>query len=103
MVNVVIYLKNEKSAKELANFLLTEKLIASASIDFNNVFYEQEEGRIKEEVYTVITCQSKSLLFDSIVKAVEQFLGEETPMYCLPIVASNKVFDNSIRVNTIRI
>jgi hypothetical protein len=40
MVNVIIYLKKEHNPKELVKFLLTEKLIAPASIDENNISYE---------------------------------------------------------------
>ena len=63
MVNVVIYLKEEFDAKELVHYLLNEKLIASASIDENNVLYELVDGCYTEKVFSVITSQSKSLLF----------------------------------------
>ena len=39
MVNVLIYLKKEDSAKELVKYLLEEKLIASATIDENNISF----------------------------------------------------------------
>jgi uncharacterized protein involved in tolerance to divalent cations len=103
MVNVIIYLDKKHNTKEVIRLLLEEKLIASASIDENNVFYKSEKGSITEIVYNVITAQSKSLLFNDIVKQVEKLIGEETPINSIPIIGSNKTFDNSIRSKTIPI
>jgi uncharacterized protein involved in tolerance to divalent cations len=101
MVNVVIYLKYEYDAKELVKFLLTEKLIASASIDQNNVSYKMQEDEFTEDLYSVITCQSKSLLFNDIITAVEFRVGVQVPISAIPIVAANRMFDYSIRTKTI--
>jgi len=103
MVNVIIYLKKHHNEKELVKYLLTEKLIASASIDENNILYKLENGTVYEDAYNVITSQSKSLLFTEIVKAVENKIGEETPINSIPIVSSNKMFDDAIRTKTIPI
>jgi len=103
MVNVIIYLKKEHNAKELVEFLLSEKLIASASIDENNISYKFENGEFSENVYSVITAQSKSLLFNVITAAVEAKTGEDTPINSTPIVASNRIFDDTIRTQTIPI
>jgi uncharacterized protein involved in tolerance to divalent cations len=101
MVNVVIYLKKEHNAKDLVKFLLTERLIASASIDENNVSYQIKNEIFSEDVYSVITAQSKSLLFNDIVKAVEEKIGEEIPIYSTPIVGLNRIFDDNVRLRTI--
>lgn len=103
MVNVVIYLKKHHDVNTLVNHLLVEKLIATASIDENNVMYKIEDGVLKEELYTVVTSQSKALLFNQIVIEVENIIGEETPIHSTPIVAINKVFDESIRSKTLSI
>lgn len=103
MVNVIIYLKKEHDAKEVVKFLLEEKLIASASIDENNVSYKLENGELLEDVYSVITSQSKSLLFKEIVKALEAKTGQDTPIISTPIVASNRIFDDTIRAKTMPI
>ena len=103
MVNIIIYLKKQESAKELVNFLLEEKLIASATIDENNISYKLENNKFSEEVFSVITAQSKSLLFNEIVKAVEAKTGENTPINSTPIVATNRIFDDNIRNKTIPI
>ena len=103
MVNIIIYLKKEESAMELVKFLLEEKLIASATIDENNISYKLENSTFSEDVFSVITAQSKSLLFNQIVKAVEAKTGEDTPINSTPIVASNRVFDDVIRAKTIPI
>lgn len=103
MVNVIIYLKKEHNPNELVKFLLSEKLIASASIDENNVSYELGDTGFSEVICSVITAQSKALLFNLIVKAVEEKLGEETPINSTPIVGSNKIFDSIIRTKTIQV
>jgi|694.fasta_scaffold13278_9 uncharacterized protein involved in tolerance to divalent cations len=103
MVNVIIYLKKQDDAKSLVRFLLEERLIASASIDENNVLYKLDDNFLSEEVYSVITSQSKSLLFPVIVSAVRQRIGAETPIVSTPIVASNEIFDQTIKTKTIPI
>ncbi len=82
---------------------MEEKLIASASIDENNIFYKLENGKFTEEVFSVITAKSNSLLFSEIVKAVEAKTGEGTPIISTPIVASNRIFDDTVRTKTIAI
>ena len=101
MVNVIIYLKKAHNPKELVKLLLTERLIASASIDENNISYKLGDTGFSEIMYSVITAQSKLLLFNEIVKAVEAKIGEETPINSTPIVGSNKIFDDSIKSKTI--
>jgi hypothetical protein len=49
----------------------------------------------------VITAQSKSLLLNDIIKKVDELIGEEVPVNSIPIVGSNKAFDNSIRSKTL--
>ena len=88
MVNIVIYLKQEFDAMELVKSLLTEKLVASATIDINNASYKMENNKLVGEIFSVITAQSKALLFAEIVKHVEEKLGEEIPIISMPIVSS---------------
>lgn len=103
MVNVIIYLRNEHNAKELVKDLLSERLIASASIDENNVSYKIVEGVLKEDIYSVITAQSKALLFNNIVDAVELKLGEKVAINATPIVGANGFFNDTVRTKTIAI
>lgn len=101
MINVLIYLKQKHDPKELVGKLLTEQLIASASIDQNNVSYKLIDGLISEEVYNVITAQSKSLLLNDIIKRVDEIIDEEVPVNSIPIVGSNRAFDQAVRSKTI--
>jgi|LakMenEpi03Aug12_release.lakeMendotaPanAssembly.Ray.scaffolds.fasta_scaffold43380_6 uncharacterized protein involved in tolerance to divalent cations len=103
MVNVIIYLKKHHQAKALVEHLLRERLIASASIDENNIQYKLVNGTLQEEVNNVITAQSKSLLFQNIVKAVRLKTEEETPIISCPIISSNDTFDQLLRNNTMPI
>lgn len=100
MINVTIYLTKNHNAKELIKFLLTEKLISSASIDENNISYKLVDTNFVEDINTVITAQSKSLLFTEILKAVRKNIEEEVPINATPIVGVNRIFDEIIRTNT---
>ena len=103
MVNIIIYLKKEESAMELVKFLLEEKLITSATIDENNISYKMENNTFSENVFSVITAQSKSILFNDIVKAVEAKIGEGTPINSTQIIGSNQIFGDVIRDKTLSI
>ena len=103
MVNVIIYLKKAFKAEELVHFLLTEKLIASASIDENNISYKILNGKLHKEVYSVITAKSRSLLLDHIIKTVEEKIGVEVLINSTPIVGSNNFFFDLVSENTVRI
>jgi uncharacterized protein involved in tolerance to divalent cations len=103
MVNIIIYFNKDNSAQELVNELLEEGLIANASIDIDNISYKKENEGIVQTVNTVITCQTKSMLFPSIEKLIKQKYGDEIPIYSLPIIQSNSSFDQMIRNRTIKI
>lgn len=100
MINVIIYLNKEHNPIELVKFLLTEKLISSATIDNNNLSYSLSDSEFIEEVYNVITAQSKSLLFNNLVYAIEKKIGQEIPICSTPIVGSNRIFDDTLRTHT---
>jgi uncharacterized protein involved in tolerance to divalent cations len=101
MINVIIYLKENQQATELIIHLLKKKLIASASIDQNNVSYKMKEGVLIEEVYTVVTAQSKSLLLNQIINEVEEQVGASISINATPIVGLNKTFSESIQLTTL--
>lgn len=103
MVNVIIYLKKEFKAEELVSFLLTERLIATASIDENNISYKIHNDHLDKEVYSVITAKTKAVLLNTIIKAVEEKIGVDVLINSTPIVGSNKIFDELVRENTIQI
>lgn len=103
MVNGINYLKKQDSAKELVKFLLEKKLIASATIDENNHSYKMENNTFSENVFSVITAQSKSILFNDIVKAVEAKIGLDIPINSTPIIGSNQIFGDVIRDKTLSI
>lgn len=96
MINVTIYLKKDHNPKELIQSLLKEKLISSASIDKNNISYNLKEDVLSEEVYDVITALSKASLFNAIVAAVVNKIGEEPIINSTPIVGSNRLFENNM-------
>lgn len=100
MINIVFYLKKEHDPIVLVEKLFRLELIASASIDQDNCTYTMEDGKLVRTVRSVITAQTKSLLFAEISKIVEEDYGVDIPINSLPIVLSNKMFDSTIRLKT---
>lgn len=102
MINIIFYLKKNQNPMHLVKSLLSKRLIAKASIDFDNHSYKLAEDGIEfiEETYSVVTAQTRSVLFKDIVAFVEGEFGQNVPINSVPIVASNKIFDTVIRQNT---
>jgi hypothetical protein len=103
MINVIIYLKKEHNSEKLVELLLSKKLIASASIDMDNVSYKIKDEVVVKEVFNVITAQSKALLFNSIVQLAENVIGESIAISSTPIVGANGFFNETVRSKTIPI
>ncbi len=103
MINVIIYLNENHDAKALVKDLLAERLIAKATVDFQNVSHVIENDEIKERIYNVITVQTKSLLFKEICNIVEERYGTQTLINALPIIGSNNYFNEVIANNTIKV
>ncbi len=103
MINVIIYLKKEHNPEKLVEQLLSKKMIASASIDLDNVSYKIIDSQVVKEVYNVITAQSKALLFNSIVQLSENMIGESIAISSTPIVGANGFFNETVRSKTIPI
>jgi uncharacterized protein involved in tolerance to divalent cations len=103
MVNVVIYIDDRLDPKLIISSLFEKKLIAKATIDFNNKVFLISEGKLKENNNSVITCQTRSLLFTDIVKFVEENFGKKIKICSLPIISSNKVFEEEIINSTLKV
>lgn len=100
MVNVIFYLTKQHCPKKLVEFLLGEKLIASATIDLNNISFKQEGNSVKKYIYNVVTAQTKSLLFSEIIKSVTGKFGDEIRINSVPIINSNPAFYDMVNNNT---
>ncbi len=103
MVNIIIYLNEENKARELTDILLKEKLVAKATIDLNNITYKMVHEKIITVVNSVITAQTKAMLFTAIQQKVLELYGPEVPIYSMPITQANPGFDGWIRDNTRKI
>jgi uncharacterized protein involved in tolerance to divalent cations len=103
MVNVLIYLNSQTNPEELVELLLKSKLIAKATIDTDNESFELYNGEIITRKYSIVTIQTKSLLFTQIVKLVEENYSANIPIYSLPITQSNHWFDEFVRKQTVKI
>jgi uncharacterized protein involved in tolerance to divalent cations len=103
MINIIIYLNNNSSPKQLVDFALKEGLAASASIDIDNSYYVLSNSEITRTEHSIITLQTKALLFNTIVNHVISIYGPETPIFSVPITQTNEYFDHFIRTNTKKI
>lgn len=102
MVNIIIYLQKEIEPQKLVFDLLKNKLIANASIDINNVSYRIENEAIVKNENTVITAQTKAMLFSLIEKFINEHYGENVIIYSLPITQANESFGTLIRTKTLK-
>ena len=102
MVNVVIYIDDSVDPKLIVSSLFEKQLVAKASIDFDNKVYLISKGELIERVNSVITCQTKSLLFTDIVKFIQDNFGDNIKVCSLPIIASNKAFEDEILNSTLK-
>jgi uncharacterized protein involved in tolerance to divalent cations len=103
MINLIIYLNAENEAKELVDLLFKDDLIANASIDVSNDSYSKVNNEIVKKTNTVITAQTKGLLFSEIEKVVVEKYGANIPIFTLPITQANHRFDDIIRNSTKKI
>ena len=103
MVNVIIYLEKTVDPLIVVNQILKEKLISNASIDIENENYKLVDNKLTKTINTVITCQTKSLLFTKIVQLIASEYGDNVPIYSIPVTQSNESFDLFIRNNTVKI
>lgn len=100
MINVYIYVNNQRNAKELVMDLLESRLLAHASIDKDNDSFTRRGNQIIQEENYVITGQTKALLFTELVKAVDHLTKGTAKIYSVPITQCNLPFENLIRDNT---
>lgn len=103
MISVIIYRDKVDSAEQFAESILKHGLAASTSIDVDNSYYIQRDGDVFKTSHTVITLQTKSLLFSTLEEFKNNNYGSEVPIYSMPITHANKFFDQFIRDNTNKI
>ncbi len=103
MVNIIIYLENElmDKAQELVHSLLEQELVASASIDEDNSYYiKTNNNEVVKTSHTVITAQTKSLMFSEIVNYIKSNLSNDVPVFSMPLTQMNDQFNEYIKSRT---
>ncbi len=100
MVNIIIYLDKSHQAAELVEELLKNRLAAKVSVDQDNVSYFLENGELITKVRTILTLQTRALLFTAIDNFLLERFGYQIPMCSVPITQVNRTFDKVIRENT---
>ncbi len=101
MISMYFYLDKSHDAEELVIDLLKKGLVAHASIDLNNNSMTMEKGKIKRQVCSLITAQTKALLFNKISEFLTNKYKNHIKIYSAPIAQCNEVFSELIRKNTI--
>lgn len=103
MINVYIYVDDKIPPEEVVNELLKKRLIANASIDIDNNYFELVNESVQKKVHVVITAQTKALLFSKITEVIEQKWGDKVPIFATPLVSANSLFDAFIRESTTKV
>jgi uncharacterized protein involved in tolerance to divalent cations len=103
MISVYIAHPSDKIAMQLAEDLLKNKLVARLSIDYNNHVFELDNDEVNESSVSLITAQTKGLLFTEIVDFVHSKYGQDIPVYSLPITQGNEELTHIIREKTKKI
>lgn len=100
MVTVFISLEDQTKAKQIAEALLKEKLVAEIRIDYNNHVFNMVNDEIIEKTTCILTMQTKGMLFNDVMHYVQSRFGNEIPVYSVPITQGNESLTNQIRNNT---
>ena len=103
MINAIIYLDQNNEAEYLVKEILSSGLAASASIDVDNSYYIHQGDKVFKTSHTVITLQTKSLLFKQLTDLVYSKMGYNVPVFSVPILHANDFFDRFIRESTNKI
>lgn len=101
MLNIYIYLNDQVQPEEIIEKLLVERLVANASIDIDNNYYELINGEVKQKIHVVVTAQTKALLFEPLIQFVAEHYSADIPIFASPLVAANTNFDQFIRNSTL--
>lgn len=87
MILVHVFLDSVEEANELADLLLLERLILTATIHENTVRKKLEDGKIVSKNQVLLLGKSKSLLFKDIEETIKKKYGDDLPsLYSMPIV-----------------
>jgi len=81
--------QSEKQAKDVAHFLLKEKLVLD-SLLMEKVLYIEEKDMVPHYV-TLVKARTKHLLFNTIDEKLRQKYKDDMPiLYSVPIVSMDK-------------
>lgn len=100
MVNVILYLNTDTDPYLIIKELLSNRLIAIASMDVDNKSYFIKNGKLVKETHTIITCQTKSILFSEICDFISKNFEGDIRINSVPIISSNESFATSIKLAT---
>lgn len=100
MINLYIYIQGDSAAEELAQQLLTKKLVAHVSIDYNNHSFLGSKIGLVKEINCLITAQTRALLFNKVLEVVKNYDESHIKLFSTPIAQCNENFSDLIRAGT---
>lgn len=100
MVNVIVYLNSQHDPAALFEELFQKELVATVSVDIDNAFYQRSAKGMERVVHTVITMQTRALLFNEICEVIQSRYGTDVCIHSTPIVAANSTFEHLIKSST---
>ncbi|WP_282048484.1 divalent cation tolerance protein CutA [Maribacter aquivivus] len=105
MILGYIIVNKKKQAKEIAQLLLAQNLIYSASISTKKVFSKNlKTGEIDYEKQTIIEGKTKALLFSTINEILRVTYRTNMPLfYAVPIIYMDEEQTQSLRNQTAKV
>lgn len=105
MILVHIIVKTKKQAREIAELLLAENLIYSASLTTKKVFRKSSiKCEVNFEKQTIIDGKTKALLFSTINKKLRANYTENMPLlYAVPIIYMDEEQIQALRDQTAKV
>lgn len=87
MILVHILTNDQKLGEEIADFLVTDRLVVDALITSGVKRSRNDSGEVISETQTLIRGKTKALLFDTIDQILKKKYGSRLPtIYSVPIV-----------------
>jgi len=87
MIVLNIFSKSKTQIEEVVTYLLKEKMISHANIDWDRNRYFNENGMIIKRKVHLLNCITKALLFTEIDNYLREKFPSETPeIFSTPIV-----------------
>lgn len=88
MIQLHVITRNTEQIKNIAELLITKKLITGATVIDSKSMYESSNGKIESVSTNLLIGRTRAMLFSAIEKLLKDKYQEEAPaIYGMPIVS----------------